>query len=107
MHLPWTDRVVEHGSLTARAPQMIVIRSERSREICVESSAMNGAKTARMEETHVPAVAALQRACFPEPFSADLLWTSDHLKRHIELFRDGQFVALADGTVVASASSCI
>jgi GNAT superfamily N-acetyltransferase len=53
----------------------------------------------------IPGAVALQRACFPEPFPEELLWAPDHLERHLEIFPEGQFVAIADGQVVASASN--
>lgn len=58
-----------------------------------------------MLSVHIPSAVALQRACFPEPFPEDLLWNRDHLKRHLELFPEGQFVALSGEEVVASASA--
>lgn len=58
-----------------------------------------------MQRDHVPGVVALQASCFPPPFPADLLWTSSHLQRHLELFAEGQFVALAGNQVIGSASA--
>ena len=60
-----------------------------------------------MTAEDIPEAVALQRACFPEPFPADLLWNRDHLARHLETFQEGQFVAIADGRIVASCSNCI
>jgi ribosomal protein S18 acetylase RimI-like enzyme len=69
-----------------------------------------------MESTHtvrqmslpdVQSVVALQRSCFPPPFPEDLLWQSDHIERHLQLFPQGQFVATSDDKVIASASACI
>lgn len=55
----------------------------------------------------VPGVVALQPSCFPPPFPADQLWQAAHLQRHLEIFPEGQWVALSQsGEVVASASSC-
>ncbi len=51
------------------------------------------------------AVVALQRACFPDPFPEELLWSADHLRRHIEIFPAGQFVAVAGGLIAGSASN--
>lgn len=50
---------------------------------------------------------ALQAACFPPPFPPELLWTGDHLSRHIEVFPEGQLVALREGRVVGSATNLI
>jgi GNAT superfamily N-acetyltransferase len=50
---------------------------------------------------------ALQRACFPPPFPEDLLWQREHLVRHLEIFPEGQFVAIQDEIVIGSASSVI
>jgi GNAT superfamily N-acetyltransferase len=50
---------------------------------------------------------ALQQACFPAPFPEDLLWKAEHLQSHLERFSEGQFVAEADGNVIASASSLV
>lgn len=58
-----------------------------------------------MSEQHLDGVVALQRACFPAPFPEDLLWSKEHLARHLQLFAAGQFVAVEGPKVVASASS--
>lgn len=55
----------------------------------------------------IPGVVALQRACFPEPFPEDQLWTADHLLAHLSRFAPGQFVALAGDQVIGSASNLI
>lgn len=55
----------------------------------------------------VDAAAALQRAAFPAPFPEDLLWQPAHLRRHLAVFPAGQFVAEADGAVVATCSNTI
>lgn len=61
-----------------------------------------------MGTEHVAGVTALQRACFPPPFDENLLWKPQHLLRHLEIFPEGQFVALdPSGRVVGSASSAI
>ncbi len=49
----------------------------------------------------------LQRAAFPPPFSEDLHWGAEHLARHIEVFPEGQWVAVCDGYIVGSCSNCI
>lgn len=48
---------------------------------------------------------ALQRECFPAPFPEELLWHPEHLERHLAVFPEGQFAAIMDGRVVATASS--
>jgi GNAT superfamily N-acetyltransferase len=58
-----------------------------------------------MSDEHLDGAVALQRACFPAPFPEELLWTRDHLTRHLELFPKGQFIALDGDLVVASASA--
>ncbi len=55
----------------------------------------------------VEAVAALQREAFPPPFSEELLWQPEHLYRHLELFPEGQFVALAEEEVIGSCSNTL
>jgi GNAT superfamily N-acetyltransferase len=57
---------------------------------------------------HLDAAVALQRACFPEPFPAELLWRREHLESHLSLFAEGQFAALAeDGSLIGTASSLV
>ncbi len=58
-----------------------------------------------MEPADFPAVAALQRLCFPEPFPAELLWTESHLAEHLRRFPEGQMIAEIDGEAAGSASS--
>ncbi len=58
-----------------------------------------------MRSGDIPSIVALQRACFPAPFPEALLWRAEHLARHLELAPEAQFVALAEGNVVASASN--
>ncbi len=47
----------------------------------------------------------MQRACFPEPFPAELLWQDMHLENHLRLFPEGQFVALDNDKVIASCTN--
>jgi len=56
---------------------------------------------------HLQDVVDLQRACFPPPFPDEMLWTAEHLERHLTVFPGGQFVALNGDQVIASASSTI
>lgn len=53
----------------------------------------------------IPAVVALQRLCFPAPFSEEYLWTECHLIAHLMKFPEGQLVAEVNGQVVGSASA--
>lgn len=58
-----------------------------------------------MAVADLEAVVALQKACFPDPFPEELLWSGDHLRRHIDIFPAGQFVAVAGGQIAGSASN--
>lgn len=60
-----------------------------------------------MTEGDVDGAVALQRACFPPPFPADLLWQRGHLHVHLQVFPEGQLVAEEDGQVVGSATSLV
>lgn len=61
-----------------------------------------------MAPEDIKGAVALQKACFPPPFSQDLLWNHEHLERHTDIFPIGQFVALAHpNLVIGSASSCL
>ncbi len=62
---------------------------------------------APLSAEYIEDAVGLQRACFPEPFPEDLLWSADHLRAHLAKFPEGQFVALSDGRVVGSASNTI
>lgn len=58
-----------------------------------------------MHPADIPGAVALQRACFPAPFPEELLWSSGHLQRHLQIFPEGQLVGVLDHHIVASASS--
>lgn len=60
-----------------------------------------------MQSGHSAGVVGLQKACFPPPFPAELLWKREHILAHLEAFPEGQFVAIEDGTVVGSASALL
>lgn len=62
-----------------------------------------------MGDDDLAAAVSLQRSCFPPPFPEDMLWTPEHLARHLSIFPTGQFVAVQpdDRLVVGSASSLI
>lgn len=55
----------------------------------------------------IPGAIALQRLCFPDPFPAEFLWLPEHLAAHLQIFPRGQLVAVEDGQVIGSASTCI
>lgn len=55
----------------------------------------------------IPGVVALQPLAFPPPFDPEMHWDDFHLRRHIAIFPDGQFVADADGQIVGSCSNTI
>ncbi|MEZ5163321.1 MAG: GNAT family N-acetyltransferase [Fimbriimonadaceae bacterium] len=61
----------------------------------------------QMAPADIPGVVDLQRACFPPPFPEELLWQAEHIARHLEIFPEGQFVALHEGMVIGSASACL
>lgn len=52
-------------------------------------------------------VVALQSLAFPPPFSEELHWKEEHLATHIDVFPEGQWIALSAGSVVGSCSNCI
>ena len=60
-----------------------------------------------MTDGDISGVVALQQICFPEPFPLDQLWSADHLMHHLQIFPDGQFVAIENGLVVGSASAAL
>lgn len=61
----------------------------------------------QLRAEHIFGAIDLQRACFPPPFDAALLWRREHLERHLEVFPQGQFVALEGERVIGSASALI
>lgn len=60
-----------------------------------------------MSASDVGGVAGLQRACFPPPFPEELLWNERHLRTHLAIFPEGQFIAVGDEGTIGSASNCI
>ncbi len=61
----------------------------------------------QIQPCDIEGVVALQAACFPPPFPAEQLWQSSHIARHIEIFPQGQFVALDGKRVIGSASALL
>ncbi len=57
----------------------------------------------QMEMSDIPEIIAMQEACFPgmDP------WETEHLKSHLTVFPEGQFVAELDGQIIGSCSSLI
>jgi predicted amidohydrolase/ribosomal protein S18 acetylase RimI-like enzyme len=55
----------------------------------------------------IPAMIALHRRCFPQMMDEDGAWEQDQLKSHLDVFEDGQIVAVRDGRIVGVASSLI
>lgn len=51
------------------------------------------------------ALAALQVACFPT-LAPEQLFREEHYRKHLELFPEGQFVALDRGRVVGGTTTC-
>lgn len=58
-----------------------------------------------MQTQDLEGVLALQRCCFPPPFSTEFLWRREHLEAHLAKFDEGQFVALSGDKVIGSASN--
>ena len=53
-------------------------------------------------------VVELQRLAFPPPFDQDILWRTEHLARHHQIFPQGQWVAQKDHDfVIGSCSNTI
>jgi ribosomal protein S18 acetylase RimI-like enzyme len=61
----------------------------------------------QMEPAHLAGVVALQALCFPPPFDPSLLWREEHLREHLRRCPECQFVAIAGGAVVGSASALV
>lgn len=59
----------------------------------------------QMELADVSAAVELQGLAFPPPFDPDLLWSAEHLARHLDLFSEAQWVAVSDGRLVGSCSN--
>lgn len=54
----------------------------------------------RLRREDIEGVVALQRACFPPPFPEELLWKREHIERHLDVFPEGQFVAISKGVEI-------
>ena len=64
----------------------------------------SGIEIASTRPEHAPALEALQRVVFAT-LADEERFKKEHYLKHIELFPEGQFVALADGVVVGSTST--
>lgn len=60
-----------------------------------------------LTQATIAGAVALQRDCFPPPFPEELLWSKAHLLAHLDIFPEGQFVAVDRDKVVGSASALI
>src|SRR5919108_1016578 len=56
----------------------------------------------------IPKIVNLQKESFPDMASYGMIWPSSFLQSHLQIFSEGQFVAVEpDGTIVGSASTLI
>ena len=55
----------------------------------------------------IPALIALHRRCFPQMMAEDGAWEEGQLRSHLDVFEEGQLVAVLDGNIVGAASSLI
>lgn len=65
----------------------------------------NGVVIASTRPEHAAALAALQDVCFPT-LAPEQRFTAAHYRKHLELFPEGQFVALDGGQVVGGTTTC-
>lgn len=61
----------------------------------------------QMEENDFPQITELQKIAFPSIASKGVYWKSKHLKVHLQIFPEGQFVAEYKEKIVGSCSSLI
>src|SRR5919108_1875563 len=56
----------------------------------------------------IPKIVNLQKESFPDMASYGMIWPSSFLQSHLQIFSEGQFVAVEpDGTIVGSASTLV
>ena len=58
-------------------------------------------------ESDINAVVEMQKHSFSRVSELGVVWEPEHLMGHLELFPEGQFCAVYEGKIVASASSLI
>jgi ribosomal protein S18 acetylase RimI-like enzyme len=58
-------------------------------------------------EKDIFSIIKLQQESFPYMAKDGMIWKEHHLKSHIKIFPEGQFVAEFEGTVIGSSSSLI
>lgn len=58
-------------------------------------------------EHDIPALRAVQRACFPPPYPEEQLWTEEQLRSHIRIFPRGALCAQVGDRIVGSCTSLI
>jgi GNAT superfamily N-acetyltransferase len=65
----------------------------------------NGMVVASTGPEHAVPLERLQEVCFPT-LAPDLLFRADHYRKHLQLFSEGQFVALDGERVVGATTTC-
>ena len=60
-----------------------------------------------ISEKDIPGIIRLQLESFPHMAKDGTVWKEQHLKSHIKIFPQGQFVAEFEGVIVGSSSSLI
>ncbi len=67
----------------------------------------DGVTVRTLDEKDIPDIIRLQQESFPYMAKDGVVWKEHHLKSHIKIFPEGQFVAEFEGVTVGSASSLI
>lgn len=71
-------------------------------------AAMSGPWQVRSYTTgDIPALRAIQAACFPPPYPPEQWWSAEQIASHVRLFPEGALCACAAGGPIASATSLI